>query len=181
MVIRLHVVRINKDWLQIVFHKWWKIVWNSSLEMKYFALIFHFRSESWKCTHVQLNMQNNVCLHSKKITLFSNTNANNSTSTRNTKWQCTLTAYHKHLSTSAAKEYRIIESPNVITPQATSLQVAQKLPNKSTAETNRKAPVYWHLKTPKELDTNNKSRHWFSAHNICTKLKCFTNAKFYMD
>ena len=86
-----------------------------------------------------------------KIYTFCDTNTHNSTSTRNTNWQYTLTAYHKYLSNSEGKQYETIESPTIITPQTILLQVTQKLLNKPPVKTNRKAPGYWHLKTPKNL------------------------------
>jgi hypothetical protein len=85
-----------------------------------------------------------------KIYSFWNTNTNKSTSNRNTMWQCKLKVYHKHLTKSLAKQYRNVELRN-ITPQATLLQVAQKLPHKPPAKTNKKAPLFWHLNTSRNL------------------------------
>jgi hypothetical protein len=75
----MHLGRISEDWLHIEFHACWKITWKFSLKIKYFTLIFTFRSDSCKWMHVQLYFQHNMYLHSTKFTLFVNTNTNNST------------------------------------------------------------------------------------------------------
>jgi uncharacterized protein YcfL len=53
--------------------------------------------------------------------------------------------------------YITIESQNLITPQATLLKVAQRLPNKTQDKTNIRAPVYWYLKNCSNLITTERA------------------------
>jgi hypothetical protein len=147
---------------------------------QYISLILTVRLYSCKWKQVQLYFQHNMCLHHYS---YCNTNTNYSTSTRNTLWQYTLIEVNGHLSRSRSTQYRNNESPNLITTHSNLLQVSHTLLKKTPANINKRAPVYWHLRTCRKLIPTTTSNSCFlsklSVHNnIVSWMEVCTSVNF---